>query len=340
VLPDFDVTYWRAPSCLNQELAEVRVGWEWEPLWAEDPDETLAVVPHLGTLDIGACKQIGLLLLGADVPMRGVWQGEVGVAQPRVSAGARLGSFSFAATGIAPWDTLETPLSNPSWGGAADLRFAPTLGRTWFEATLGAAYHNKSYWGTEAHGRAVFGFGRFGVGVQHQRSLTNDELRPADFFATGVRSGALLTSIVELGVGLNSSPGTPRLRASVSVRYNKKQEAPPAPVEPPAPPPQPEPAPTPPPPPAPEPEPPAPEPPPTVTPPPVPAGPPVILRARLVVHPACTPLPDESARVEALVERTKVRVQTMQPDIITFEREDSTCGAKRAVVVVVVQLRE
>ena len=339
MLPDFDVTYWRAPSCLNQQLAEVRVGWEWEPLWAEDPDETLAVVPHLGTLDIGACKQFGILLLGADIPMRGVWQGEVGLAQPRLSAGARLGSFSFAATGIAPWDTLETPLSNPSWGGAADLRFAPTFGRTWGEATLGAGYHNKSYWGTEAHARAVLGFGPFGVGVQHQRSLTNDELRPADFFATGVRSGERVTSSVELGIGLNSSPGTPRLRAAVSVRYNKKQHVLPAPVEPPAPPPPPEPLPQPTPP---APEPPAPEPPPPEppTPPPAPAGPPVILIARLLVHPSCTPQPDEAARVEALVDRTKVRVQALQTDAITFEREDASCGVKRAVDVVVVQLRE
>lgn len=333
MLPDFDVTYWRAPSCLNQELAEVRVGWEWEPLWAEDPDETLAVVPHLLTLDVGGCKRFGPVLLGADVPLRGVWQGEVGLAQPRLSAGARFGPVSFAATGIAPWDTLETPLSDPSWGGSADIRFAPTFGRAWLEATVGAAYRNKSYWGTEAHGRAVLGFGSFGLGVQHQRSLTNDSLRPADFFVTGVRNGARVTSILELGVGLNSSPGTPRLRAAVSVRYRKKPSPPPPPVEPPAPPPAPEPPP--PPPPAPEPPPPEPS-----APPPAPAGPPVILMARLVVHPSCTPLPDETAKVEALVERTKVRVQSLQLEEITFEREDAACSVKRAVDVVVIQLRE
>jgi hypothetical protein len=59
-----------------------------------------------------------------------------------------------------------------------------------------------------------------------------------------------------------------------------------------------------------------------------------------VVHPSCTPLPDEAARVEALVARTRVRVQALQPEEITFEREDAACGVKRAVVVVVVQLRE
>jgi hypothetical protein len=59
-----------------------------------------------------------------------------------------------------------------------------------------------------------------------------------------------------------------------------------------------------------------------------------------VVHPSCTPLPDEAAKVEALVARTKARVQALQPDEITFEREDAACGVKRAVDVVVIQLRE
>lgn len=337
MLPDFDVTYWRSPACLSQELAEVRLGWEWSPLRAEDPDETFELVPHLVTLDLGGCKTYGHLLLGAQVPMRGVWQGEVGFGQPRLSAGARFGQLAVIGTGIAPWDTLETPLSDPSWGGSADLRFAPTFGRTWSEATLGASYHNKSYWGTEVHGTAVFGFGPFGLGVHHRRSLTNDELRPADLFATVVRSGERVTAAAELGVGLNSSPGTPRLRASVSVRYNEKRPPPPVQVAPPAPAPPPA-APLPPEPPAPAaPEPLAPQP---LAPPPPPAGPPVILIARLVVHPSCTPLPDEAVRLEALVERTKVRVQVLQTDTITFEREDAVCGTKRAVDVVVVQLRE
>jgi hypothetical protein len=335
VLPDFDVAYWRAPSCLNPELAEVRAGWEWAPLWAEDADEDFPVVAHLGSLDVGGCKQFGPLLLGADVPLRVDWKSEVGLSQPRASAGVRFGSVAFAATATSPWDTLDSPLSDPSWSAAADLRYAPTFGRTWLEVTAGAGYRNESYWGTEAHGRLVVGRGPFGLGVQHQRSLTTDDLYPLDFFATGVREWGRVASLFELGAGVNQSVGTPRLRASVAIRYKKKPPEPPAPipVEPPAPVPPPEPPGPPPPPPEP---PPSPEPPPA---PPAPAGPPVILVARLVVHPSCTPLPDEAARVEALVERSKARVQALQTEIVTFERVDAECTAKRSADVVIVQMR-
>jgi hypothetical protein len=64
------------------------------------------------------------------------------------------------------------------------------------------------------------------------------------------------------------------------------------------------------------------------------------LKARVIAKTACVPLPDESARLNALVDKMKAKVQGLQTEPIEFERIDEGCSDKRSVQVVIVQVQD
>lgn len=282
MLPDFDVQFWRLPAhsdLLNTE--SVAAGWAWEPLWAEDPDESFPVVQHLLSLDLGARRTFGPLVLTADVPLRAVWSGEVGIANPRLSVATR-GTSGLTASFIVPYDTLSSPISEPGLAVSTSiftrLEFADAVT---MDVEAGADYRKASDYGSGAHARGDLHVGRYGLGI-------------VAFYTLGKQSALISESRLyahweknwlhvqpELGVGLTDTPGTVRLRGVVTFsRLPPTPAAPSAPIEvavtPAAPAPAPVPAPEPQPAPAPEPEPPAP-----------PAPPVMETWAVIEVHPPC-----------------------------------------------------
>lgn len=272
MLPDFDVQTWRLPthSWNLPQSVEVAPGWAWEPLWAKDPDENFPIIEHLGTLDIGAYRRFGPIVLSADVPLRAVWDGEVGIANPRLSV-ASSGASGMSASFLLPYDTLSTPISNPGWTFSGSiftrLEFAPSI---WADVSGGADYRSESAYGPGVHGQAELALHRYTAGVRSLYLIGEQGGAVAEALASVTVDTSRLRYRPEVGVGLTGTPGTPKLRAVLTIStLPKPVHAVVEPVEvaqPPAPP-APEPIPEPPAPPAPPPEP--------------------VLWATIEVHPPC-----------------------------------------------------
>lgn len=283
MLPDFDVQTWRLPthSWDLQQSVQLAPGWAWEPLWAEDPDESFPIIEHLGSLDLGAYRRFGPIFLSADVPLRAVWDGEVGIANPRLSL-ASAGSSGLAASVLFPYDTLSTPISNPGWSVSGTIFTRLAFSDTeWLDVSGGADFRTESAYGSGAHFSAELYVSRYSAGARGSYLIGKEGGAIVEALASGTWESSRLRFRPEVGVGLTSTPGTPKLRGVLTIstlpKPAPKPEVPPEPAAPPSPP-------------APEPVP-VPEPEPQPQPQPEPARPPppreLVVWAVIEVHPPC-----------------------------------------------------
>jgi len=240
VLPEFDVQFWRLPThsydLLNTEYAAV--SWAWEPLWAEDPDESFAIVEHLLAVDVGLHRTLGPLVVSADAPIRAVWHGEVGIANPRLSVGTR-GTSGLVASFVVPYDTLSSPISEPSYAVSGSiftrLGFAPRLV---LDVEAGADYRAASDFGSGAHASGNLKVGRYGLGVSAFYTLGKQSVAVCEARSFAHWDVSRIRIQPEVGVGLTDTPGTVRMRGVVT--FSRLPAPPPAPEVQPLP--QPEPA--------------------------------------------------------------------------------------------------
>ena len=311
MLPDFDVQTWRLPTHswdLNHSLL-LASGWAWEPLWAEDPDESFPIIHHLGTLDFGAYRRLGPVYLSADVPLRAVWNGEVGIANPRVSV-ASAGASGMAASLLFPYDTLSTPVSNPGWTVSGSiftrLDFSPTVKA---DVQGGLDYRTESAYGPGIHSDLALTAQNYSVGVRSLYLIGEEGGAIAEAVSSATWDRSRLRYRPEIGVGLTGTPGTPKLRVVLTISTLPKTVA--APVPPPAP----------------VPEPPAPPLPPLPPPPPPPPPPtPTVLWAVIEVHPPCGVDPVAWTAPRAKAARTLLVQQGVEDAHV--EEEVKECEAK------------
>lgn len=245
MLPDFDVQTWRLPthSWDLPQSVQVAPGWAWEPLWAEDTDESFPIIEHLGSLDIGVYRRFGPIFLSADVPLRAVWDGEVGVANPRLSLSSA-GSSGLAASILFPYDTLSTPISNPGWtvSGGIFTRLVFT-DSVLLDVAGGADFRTESAYGSGVHASTELTVARYSAGARAAYLIGKESGAIVEALASGTWESSRLRFRPEVGVGLTDTPGTPKLRGVLTISTLPKP--PPKTVDVPAPEPVPAPAPEP-----------------------------------------------------------------------------------------------
>ena len=119
-------------------------------LYASDEDEAWAVSEHLVDVVPFGAYRWRRLTLGLDLPLRAEWDGQLGLADPRLSLWAGPVRFGF----VAPWGTTGWPLTWDDYRAEAGLEHAGdrwlagallSYGRTGAYAKLHAGVRHKGY---------------------------------------------------------------------------------------------------------------------------------------------------------------------------------------------------
>ena len=294
-------------------------------LTASDSDEVWYVSRALVDVVPSVSYRRGALSLVADVPLRGEWNDDVGIADPRLGMLMSLGGWgTLRASVVRPLGTLGWPYS---WGEERwDFGASFVAGRF-----AGSASYLRGDAGSVVRGALGVDLRRVRVEVAASQGTVVEGVGLATGEVTVSSPQRLGASLFApfVSVGVRPGVGSPSGRIGVSALLRREKTKPAPPVVPPVV----EPAPLPPP-----------LPPPVVEPAPVPVVPPVVeppkpVRVRIELHPSCTPRPNEAeimARVEAQA-RAFVREKGVGEGGV--EVLPAECRATRGVDLVVVEVR-
>jgi hypothetical protein len=212
VPPAVDVQTWRADYAL-EENAPWMVGaagaYSNGLLYASDSDEAWAVSEHLVDVVPFGVYRWRRLELGAELPARIEWDGQLGLADPRFSLWAgpvRVGV-------IAPWGTGGWPFSWDDYRGEVEVRHA---GERWLAGAL------LSYGETGAYASAHIGarVGAYSLQVVGSRSWTELPVTAAE-----VRLGWTWESLrAWVASGVLPGVGSPRARVGASWLYSAQYD--------------------------------------------------------------------------------------------------------------------
>ena len=299
-------------------------------LTASDSDEVWYVSRALVDVVPSVSYRSGALSLVADVPLRGEWNDDVGIADPRLGMLMSLGGWgTLRASVVRPLGTLGWPYS---WGEERwDFGASFVAGRF-----AGSASYLRGDAGSVVRGALGVDLRRVRVEVAASQGTVVEGvgLATGEVTVSSPQRAGAWSLAPFVSVGVRPGVGSPSGRIGVSSAWHRPMRvAVPETVPPPAlPTPVVEPAPLPP------------LPPPVVEPAPVPVVPPVVeppkpVRVRIELHPSCTPRPNEAeimARVEAQA-RAFVREKGVGEGGV--EVLPAECRPQRGVDLVVVEVR-
>ena len=294
-------------------------------LTAQDRDEVWRVSSLLVDLDPSLSWRKGHGTVVVDVPLRGEWAGQVNVADPRLAVLGHAGPWTARVGGIAPWGRIGWPFSWGDWRVDGSASYA---GR-WLAATVGGS-HGEA--GTVA--RAALGARWRAVTVELAGSRGGNDgfLQSGEVTVAARTTTRSVTLVPFLSAGFLTTPGTPALRAGVTLAPPPRSPPVPATVPVPA-----EPLPVA------EPtvpvEPPVPVAEPTVTVEPTPVAEPHIVRARIEQHPACLPRADEQVVVERMTQKAVDYLRSRGATDAGIEVVLLECAPRRAVDLVIIEVR-
>jgi len=305
-------------------------------LTAQDRDEVWHVSSLLVDLDPSLSWRRGHATVALDIPLRGEWAGQVNVADPRFAVLGHAGPWTARVGTIAPWGGMGWPFSWGDWrvDGAASY-----AGR-YLAATVGGSH---GVAGTVA--RAALGARWRAVTVELAGARGGDDglLQTGEVTLAARTATRSATLVPFLSVGFLTTPGTPALRAGVTLappsRSPPVPAAVPAPVEP-----------------LPVAEPTVPvalppvvgpsvpvEPLPGAEPPvpvePLPVAEPHIVRARIEQHPACLPRVDEQVMVERMTQKAVDYLRSRGATDAGIEVVLLECAPKRWVDLVIIEVK-
>lgn len=210
--------------------------WARDPLYATVNGAETHVVHDLYTLDAGSTVRYGVLTGAFDASVRAVWDGPVGVANPRVGAAVTTPRWNVAAHWTIPASTFDALLAAPtsvfdvsgSYGtslfrASAAATWRQDIGPDWRPSAVGSlGVSPLDGWTLETKAEYLLdGYLRAEAGTRYHRRF-------------GAMDGALAVT-----TGLTPTVGTPRWRIVLSASWAKRPvaEAPlPVPELPPAPP--------------------------------------------------------------------------------------------------------
>ena len=300
-------------------------------LTVEDRDERWNVSSLLVDLDPSLSWRHGAGTVLVDVPLRGEWGGQVNVADPRLAVLAHAGAWTARVAGIAPWGRMGWPFSWDDWRAEGSVSAS---GR-WVAATAGMSHGEN---GTLV--RATLGARWRNLTVEVAGTRGGElPLQSGEVTVSARLARRTVTMLPFISVGALPTPGTPAMRAGLTLAPPAKPPTMPPVVEP-LPVPVVEPLPLPEPPPVVEPTPVAePLPVPVAEPLPAPPAEPRILRARVEQHPACLPRADEREVVERMTMRAVEYLRSRGATDAGIEVVLLECAPRRAVDLVIVEVK-
>jgi hypothetical protein len=200
----------------------VTLGWAKDPLYAWVNESPVPVVHDLMHLDGAFTYRKGAVVGTVDATLRAVWNGEVGIGNPRVGV-AVTGPRTYAAARFTvPFSGLDNPLSVPTsvldvnagyagqrWSASACVSVRPDRGDEWQSSVTGLlGIQPMAGWTLEAKGEYLLsGSARVEAGSSINR-----------------RFGAFKGSL-GLVVGITDTPATPRFRVLLGGSWGKRPKA-------------------------------------------------------------------------------------------------------------------
>jgi hypothetical protein len=211
------------PAGVSGRLA---LGWANRPLYARVDAAETPVVDDLLHIDTGLTARYGAWTGTVDASVRAVWEGPVGVANPRLGAAFTTPRWNVVTHWTLPVSTFDALLAAPT----SVLDVSASYGVRWVRATVTATWRPDTGpdWRPSATGS---------VGIQPLTGWTLEG--KAEYLLDGYvraeagsqvrrRVGAMDAS-VGVFTGLTPSVGTPRLRVVFSASWAKRP-VPPAPA--------------------------------------------------------------------------------------------------------------
>lgn len=210
--PAVDVQTWRPDYALQDDapwLVGVAGTYSNGLLFASDADEAWAVSEHLVDVVPFGVYRWRRLQLGAELPARIEWDGQLGLADPRFSLWAgpvRVGM-------VAPWGTAGWPFTWDDYRGEVEVRHD---GERWLAGALASYGETGAY--ARVHGGAQVG--AYSLQVVGSRSWT--ELPVS---AIEIRLGWTLDSLSAwVASGVLPGVGSPRARVGASWLYSARHD--------------------------------------------------------------------------------------------------------------------
>ena len=297
-------------------------------LTAQDRDEVWRVSSLLVDLDPSLSWRKGHGAVMVDVPLRGEWAGQVNMADPRLAVLGHAGPWTARVGGIAPWGGIGWPFSWNDWRVDGSVSYAGGL----LAGTVGGS-HGEA--GTVA--RAALG-ARWRAVTVELAGTRGGMLQTGEVTVAARAEARSVTLVPFVSAGFLTTPGTPALRAGVTLAPPPRSPLvpvavpvfveplpvaePTVPVEPP----------------------PVAEPSPSVEPPPAeplwtPPAEPRILRARIEQHPACLPRADEQAVVQRMTKQAVDYLRSRGATDAGIEVILLECAPRRTVDLVIVEVK-
>lgn len=277
-------------------------------LVVEDRDESWRASTVLFDLGLSAAWRKGSWSSIIELPLRGEWEGQVNVADPRVSVLHHRGKMTLRGGFILPLGGMDWPYTWDDWrvDGGASLSLQNLSG------SLGGSYGES---GTLLRGSLGGKYRDASLEVSYMRGGEGGFLQSGEVTLSYALRSERVSASPFLSAGFLATPGTPSLRAGILIgeRTPKKPAPVPVIVEP-LPPPEPL----------------------EELPPPPPKK---ISRVRIDQHPACAPRKDEDRIIREMTERAGEYMKRFSYPDLFIETELLSCEVERSVVVRVLQLR-